>query len=60
MDCHSLTLTQGAGLRPKVGPTGTVGLVRRPLVRVLLGMGLEAPLSVKGAGVGAPAIELLL
>ena len=49
-----------AGLRPKVGLTRAVTLLRRPLVRVILGMGVEPPLGVKGAEVGAPAIEHLL
>ena len=49
-----------AGLRPKVGLTGAVSLLRRPLARVLLGMGLEPPVRLEGAGVGALAIELLI
>ena len=49
-----------AGFRPSVGPTGVVSLLRRPLVRVLLAMGLEAPLSVEGAGVVAPTIGHIL
>ena len=49
-----------AGLRRRMGPAGVVSLLRRPLLRGLLGVGLEVPLSVEGAGVRAPTSELLL
>ena len=50
----------GAGLRRRMGPAGAVSLLRRPLLRVLRGVGLEAPLSVEGVGLRAPKSELLL
>ena len=49
-----------AGLRPRAALTGAVSLLCRPLVAVLLCMGLEAPHNGEGARVGAPATELLL
>ena len=48
-----------AGLRRRMGLTGAVNLLCRPLLTVLLGVGLEAPLSMEGAGVRAPTNELL-
>ena len=45
----------GQGLRARLGCqmglTGAASLLHRPLLRVLLGVGLEAPHSVDGAGV---------
>ena len=48
-----------AGLRPRVGPSGGLPVAEAPCQRAG-GMVAEASLSVEAAGVGAPAIELLV
>ena len=43
-----------------MGPAGAVSLLHKPLMRVLLRVGLEAPNTVEGASVKSPATELLV
>ena len=47
-------------LRRQMGRTGALGLLRRPLLRVLVGVGLEVFVSVERARVWAPASKILL